>query len=444
MKNMRDETLAFYKDVLGSVFIKVDDKGKATAVRPDGTETQSVVNDKPLYIPQAGTLDGQVIDKIQLFHPLCEALSRKTLSPVMTYTQAVAKSNIGVYLKIILEKLMEVAATPELHGDLPPEATEYLTKLQQPKDQTVKKLRNLINKAIRQNCFVTIYSKNGGKYKGEKVSRLCTIRFPIIDMVDKDDTKSLKISFSSDRERKTIQALLHYVLPMGDNPEEYSAASNSKVAPYLEAFLLAYEKVAKQLNKILDRHGDSIDFQLEKFPTKVFKSMEKMGELYNNCRIPSLDGNEGGIKEMEAVKEAVSANPPPPNPGARATPRTPDITSSHQPKKKAGLSVDEYLNSINNYQQPQQPQQNMGYNMGYQQPMNNMGYQQPMQNMGYQQPQQMGGPFDVLAQNNMQYQQPMNNNMGYQQPMNNNMGYQQPMQQNMGYQQPMNNTGDYL
>ncbi len=459
MKNQQKEVIEFYKDVLGTLRVTTDKDGRAHVVNPDGSQNPAVLDDKPLYLPLERTLEGDMMETVQHFHPLCEALPRKTPSPVITYMTRLARMNIGVYLKVILERLMEVAADPTLHDELPPETTDYFKKLQHVDEKVYKKLVKLINAAIKKNSLVTVYCKPGGKYQGETVTRLCTIRFPIIGMIEANDTKILKFSFSSERERKTILALFNYVLPGGYDHETYSAPSESKVAPFFDSFMLAYEKVVLQLNAIIDRHGKSMEFGLDPFPTKVFKKLDRLPEYYNNSRIPTLPGNEGGKREMEEIKKTNHAKTQAPNPNqAQSAPPWNDSapTPPQQPQQAAppantsgNISMDEYRRRMggqqpqpNNWQQPQQPQPHWQAPAYPQQ----MPYQQP------QQPQQPHNPFSVLMPGHhpqqmgySQYQQPqtpfeaaMNNQMGgYPQQ---GAGYQ-PQQPGAGYQQPRPQNG---
>lgn len=439
MKNQRDEVISFYKESLATLRINTDKTGKAMLVNPDDTESDAIVNDKPLYLPVKGTLDGDMMDEVQHFHPLCEALPRKSASPVITYMTKVARMNIGMYLKVIIERLMVVAADPNLHDELPPETTDYFKKLQNVNDKTVVKLEKLINAAVRKNALVTVYCKSGGVYEGESVTRLCTIRFPVIGMIEANDTKSLKFSFSSERERKTILALFNYVLPGGYDHETYSAPSNSKVAPFFEAFMLAYEKVITQLNKLINRHGDSMDFQLEPFPTRAFKKLDKLPEYYNDSRIPTLPGNEGGLKELEEVKKNDHAKTPPPNPNAASRNTTPPwtdepvATPTRSPQTRPATpqggsqSMEEYRRLMQGGQ-PQQPQSQYQQQNWQQQ---QMGYQNQMQQMQYPQQMQNNNPYAVLGQN-QQPQQMQHNN--WQQQNGQYAGYQQqPQQNNMGH-----------
>lgn len=364
-----------YTDVIESLGGEVDDEGRVHICRPDGETIPSVVNEKPLYLPTKKLLMVPgIMDQYQFFHPLSESLPRKTISPVMEYLQKQATWVISFYVTTIARRILETAADPALHAELPPDASEFLKRLSNANEKTVNKFGQLIRKASQKKRLVSVYCKSGGKFQGSPVTRMCTIRFPIMDMLETGDMKELKVAFSSNKERETLKQLFHYVLPMGDDPEEYSAFSNAKIAPFFEAFLKAYEKIVTQLNKMVARHGDVLGMGLEPIATGAFKHFDKIPTYYSNSGLSTIPGNEGGIQEMQAANKAQSSSnqlAESDHPKAYAeTPTAPSTTRQTAPPATDPASdMDAFMRSLRgtpaqpSYAQPPQPQG--GY---YQQP----------------------------------------------------------------------------
>lgn len=356
-----------YTDTIESLHGEVDKDGRVHIVRPDGELIPSVIDEKPLYLPIKKVMSTPgIMDSTQVFHPLSESLPRKTISPVMAYLQKQATWVIAYYVTTISRRILETAADPALHAELPPDAGEFLKRLSNANDKTVKKLEQLIRKASQKNRLVSVYCKSGGKFQGSPVTRMCTIRFPVMDMLETGDTKELKVSFSSNKERETIKQLFHYILPMGDDPEEYSDYSNGKIAPFFEAFLKAYEKVVTQLNKMVARHGDTLGMGLEPIPTKAFKHLDKLPTYFSNSLLPTIAGNEGGVQEMQAANRSQPKtdqpsidNPHAPAPQQATSSQHAPSTQKHTPAPTTTADMDSFMQSLRgtqnqpSYQQPQ-------------------------------------------------------------------------------------------
>lgn len=382
---------AFYKDLLSGLSLSYDDEGLITLNEPDGTTAPAVVEGKRLVFPTKELLRKGIDDEIQPFHPLSESLSRKGVSPVLTYLKKTAHSMISVYTVLLVSKLMEVAADQSLCKDLPPTCSDYLKKVPNASGQTSKKLERLLRKAIAKNALVTVYLKNGGKYQGKAVSRLCTIRFPIMDALDGPDLTIYGVKLTN-KEKSDISALFHYILPLGDDPEEYSAGSDAKVAPFLEAFLTAYGKVTKQLNKMVNRFAEPLALPLTPFDQKYLKHLAKFPDYFSDAEIPSLRGNEGAVEKGTPVDDGKRPNATPSRsttqpPWDSGTPTTPSRSAT--PKQE---TMQEWLARLNPQPQQMPPAQHV---MHQQQPSQPNMYIPTFQRQAYaqQQPQQPPNAF---------------------------------------------------
>lgn len=462
---MTSTVLDFYKKVLTSFQYRFDEEGLISTMTPTGATTPAKVDGKRLVLPTPEWLNRGFGEDYQPFHPLSESIARRGTSPVLQHMQRNAKAILAHYVLFLAEQLLNVAADRSLHKDLPPDCTDFLKKLSDADQKTTLPLfKKVVQAAVKKNKFITVYLKNGGTYQGKKVNRLAVIRFPIIEALDSEDKDVLGVEVRP-KQRKVLSNLFRLVMPFGDSPEEYSAGSNNRVAPYLHAFLQAYLKAATQLNRIISRYAKPMQMPITEFALYQESELEDLAKYHD--QIPSLKGNEGGVDESpeDGVSEAASTKPAVQAPVAQVqqAPQVqqavqqpaPQITVANTPPpaapaqpmrrhddKPAGISLSEVLGAV----MPQQQQM-------MQQPMNPYGMPQqqqpwqPVQIFPQAQPvyqQQPANPFAMAVmqahpqqqQPMMQPQmQPMMQQQMYQQPQ---MQMQQPMQQgNMFYQQPM-------
>lgn len=383
----------FYKQVLTALSHRVESDDLITFVEPDGNTRPATVEGRRLVLPTKARLKSGFDDELQPFHPIAENIARKGASPVLANMQRVARALIAHNFTVIAENLLAVASEPSLHKDLPPECSEYLKKVPHADKKCLQNFQELVKKAVSKNALITLYLKNGGKLQGEKVNRLCVVRFPIMDHLEGDDDTVLGVKLRK-KDKKTIAALLHYILPFGDDPEEYSAGSNSKVAPFLDAFLKAYLNVGKQINKLIHRYNKPLAMEMTPLELHYEESLEHLRDYYD--KLPSLRGNEGSLTKGEEEEAASAPQPPaqPPQPGyggqpqQPATPPPPPPTAPQQ-SGKSTISLDEFLGRGRQpqpapvYNQPPQPPA-YGYPQPPQPPMYNQAPPQP----GYAYPQQ--------------------------------------------------------
>ena len=383
--------LDFYKDVLTSLSFKVDDNGLVSFVSPGGDSRPTTVEGKRLVLPTNARLKEGFDEDLQPFHPISENIARKGVSPVLALLKRTAHALSAHYFSTIAENLLIVAADPALHKDLPPDCSEYLKKVSQADKKCLKNFQDLVKKAIQKKQLVSLYLKNGGSYQGEKVNRLCVIRFPLMTALETDEKNVLGVDLR-EKDKKTIKALLHYIMPFGDDAEEYSAGSNARVAPFFDAFLKAWFKVADRLNLMVHRYRKPIEMDLAPINLKYHKQLDKLDQMYG--KIPSLRGNEGGLSKEEEIKQEAAAQPDP----APSPQRTPPQKPVNKPASSGGgMSVDEFLGRNRNPQQPPPHQPYPPQQGGYQQPQQGYGGYPPQQPYppqqgGYQQPMPWGQP----------------------------------------------------
>lgn len=299
------QILDFYKSVLTACRYQYDEEGLISVISPTGKSSPATIDGKRLVLPTKKRLKDGFGEEFQAFHPLAESMARQGTSPVLQHIQRTMKANIAHAFVYLAQQMMAVAADKSLHNDLPPDVTDYLMKLSTADKTFVTALDQVFRAATRKNKLLTVYLKNGGTFDGKKVNRMAVIRFPIMQLLDSDDADVMGVEMRK-KHRQAISVLLRLIMPFGDSPEEYSAGTNSRVAPYFHVLLAAYHKVITQLNRIIKRYGKALEISLPPFELYSEKSLGQFAEMYD--QVPVLAGNEGTSKDEEAdevVEEAV-------------------------------------------------------------------------------------------------------------------------------------------
>ncbi|MNF23940.1 hypothetical protein D3C81_199660 [compost metagenome] len=419
------KTLAFYKDVLHSMRYSFDDEGLISITTATGTPAPAEVEGKRLVLPSNAWLKKGFGDAFQPFHPLSETMARRGTSPVMQHMQRNARAQLAFTYIFLAQQLLRVAADRELHKELPvtEDCNDFLKKMQLADDKLVKLFDRLVQAASEKKRLITVYLKNGGNYNGKSVNRLAVIRFPLIELLETEEPKVLGIEVKP-KQRAVLLQLLRTILPNGDDPEQYSAGSNNRVAPYLHAFLQAYRKSIVQLNKIITRYGQPMALPVKPFPVYDDEILSQFGDIYDE--IPSQDGNEGGVAEVddEVAVAAPATIEVVKSPGLAV--QSAPVSAPLRPAAAAAKVVeDDTIDFETLKQHMMQPQQATMMGAGYPNTVVGMGTNYTQQGhvvMPWQQQQQAPQAFNpfagVAAARTMETNMPLSSPYG----MGNNMG----------------------
>lgn len=415
------KTLGFYNDILTSMRYSVDNEGLISNNTATGVPSPAVVEGKRLVMPTKKWLKTGFGDEFVGFHPLAESNSRLGTSPVLQHMQRNARAQISFTYVYLAQQLLRVATDAKLHKELPPTCNEFLKKMQAADANLIKVFDKLINAATQKNRLITVYLKNGGTYNGKKVNRLAVIRFPLLELLETDEPKVLGVEVKP-KQRQTILTLLRTILPAGDDPEEYSAGSNNRVAPYLHAFLQAYLKVITQLNKIIARYGKPLDLPVKPFPVFEEETLKAFGEFYDE--IPPLEGNFGGVDETEEEAQVAPVKVEVAKPIVGVAPVTVQATVAQPARVSAAQVVKDDDNTIDfdSLKRSMMPAQAvMAQPQGYPNPMAMGMGGGPVVLPWQQQPQVAQAPHNPYAQvaatTQMQQHMPLHNPYGTGQAM---------------------------
>lgn len=285
-----------YEGILKSMQYDVDETGLVSIVTPTGTKAEAKVDGARLVVPTQKRLRDGFTEDLQPYHPLCESISRRGTSPVMQHMQRSVKQHLGFLVSFLADALVKMSLDTSIHKELPPDMSDVLMKLTGVTDKTQSFLDKLIPAAHKQNKLITVYLKGPGTFQGQKVNRIAVIRFPILDELDNDADKDMVLGVKiPSKQRKVISGLLRLIVPFGDSPEEYSAGTVSRVAPFFTAFLQAYHKIAVRLNQSINRFAGPLALPIKPIELYPLEWLDEFPKIYN--QIPSLNGNDGGTEE---------------------------------------------------------------------------------------------------------------------------------------------------
>lgn len=268
------EDLLSYEAIDGSQPLTVKDEGK----------------EKRLALPTRQILDSGNWDQIVAFHPLSEHLNRGT-SPVMNTLVKIGMFRLTEVMSSLMMQLVELAADKKRHAGMSPKSQQILSVLKDVDKQTVENLSQILRRIDMspQKRLVSIFLKRKGVYKGV-TSRVCVVNFPLYSELSNPDRKVWGVQLRK-KDVEALESLFEYILPDLDNTEAYSAPSDSKVAPYFESFLDAYEKVASQLNRVIHNNRKELDL-VDKLKSVMWENVSD-DLLAHRSDIPPLDGNKG-------------------------------------------------------------------------------------------------------------------------------------------------------
>lgn len=300
---------AFYTDLLASLNVHDVGDGLLTLKFPVGdgeySEKPCTSNGKRLTLPTDALIRNGKWEGLLAFHPLSENLLRGE-SEVLKFIRTMVRFRLSSTASQLIAELMGIAADPTRHKDLKPSQAEFLKSVQHANDKT----ESLVNTKLLSRHFddlLNIYLKRGGQFKGEEYRRVAAVSFPIWDELSSKGKMIYDIDCGSVKNKKTIASLFEFIFPKPDDQDHWSAASNESVAPYFQALMQCYAKVAKHLNSIVKKYKKHLQYpEMLAIPLDWVDGLEHLPAW--KSLIAPLPGNEGAT--MKGEREAVAAPEP--------------------------------------------------------------------------------------------------------------------------------------
>jgi hypothetical protein len=336
------ELLDLYRLILKAAGAETDKEGYVS-IMEDGQKQPFFVEGERLVLPTDEHLAG---DKkgIVLFHPLLEYITRAEPPVMAAYRRQLAESLHIRFLALGCE-LLTIAASQKKHAQLNPEQKEFLTYVPDADEQMLKNWMALIEAmepGQNQKIFTSIYLRRGGKFEGKIHQRVAVVTFPLYEQLVKDGEErealmeQRKANKKKDeklptipnetygvalrtKDRESFIKMIQYMVPGVENEGAYWAASDSQIAPNIDAVMHAAERVGGALNTLVDRFKSVIGDGVEalRMEDRWVESFVNLAPLAPKIKmLPMQKGNEGGlVKSAEAqaalAQEAVGAQTPP-------------------------------------------------------------------------------------------------------------------------------------
>lgn len=300
------DILQLYKEILTSLHMSSDDQG-LISLDMAGEKFPAYCNKKRLVLPTQEVLRQAQWENSVAFHPLSENILRGE-SAVLKKLRSMISFRISEVTSCLMTELVGIAADNEYHKKLTPTQSEFLSLVPQVDHKTCEAFEKVFDATSTdgEHRLVSVYLKRGGTWKGEKYSRVAVVAFPITDEFGNDQAEVFGVKMRK-KDKKVMEDLFEFIIPHSKGLEEYSFGSNSMTAPYMHAMLMAYVKVAKQLNKIVHKYRKHLDNPDQLHIDLAFE--DKLGNLgvYKDL-IPTLAGNDGeavqGTEQEEVVQKA--------------------------------------------------------------------------------------------------------------------------------------------
>lgn len=301
-----------------------------------GKETDvALVDGKQLVLPtdaQLNNRDDPRWEKRIGFHPLGELANRPAESEVLAYFRKAVNIRLNVTFGTLALELMDVAASTAVHGNLSPDQQEYLSRLSGVDDETYRAFTQLVRACPATNPlqnFVSVFIKRAGTIGDRRYARVGVVNFPLYQEVVKAKHHPKREVYGVAlrvKDRDAIQALLEYMIPGIDEPEQFSQGSNSLVAPGIDALMKAVKAVVLPLNDLIDLYKSvledlsELEFNLDW--VEAFTG-DNLNAWQGEARmIPVLSGNEGLHPQLAAppplAAPTFSVPAPPVMPGYQA------------------------------------------------------------------------------------------------------------------------------
>lgn len=328
--------IEFYQSILESLGLTVDDRGGVCIYSATG-EDPYIVKDKRLVLPTQDFLKNPDWNTKIAFHPLSENIARKD-SDIFKMLQSLGNISVVTDIGYLMRTLIRYCADTQLHSKLNPKQQSFLSLFPDADETSLKNWDKIEAKIGTRHVYAKIITLRDKKIGRNTYPRAAFVTFPFYeDAVKLCQFKQKEyVIFDVKVRKKDIhgyKALFEYLISHLDNVDEhYTSGSRSMVAPSFHAFINAYYKLKKELNRTYKMMKlESTDLLWGKHIDDITK--------YNNV-IPPLAGNEGDIVESEKRQQSIAINNPvpvaPPTPTAPAVVPPPQpVSQSQQPQAQA-------------------------------------------------------------------------------------------------------------
>lgn len=288
-----EKVVSFYEALLNTLDVEANEDGLLTH-RTSGEPI--IVNEKRLALPTKANIKLAGRDEVIVFHPLSENVF-EGMSDVfieLRYLVAAKLHKIIAYTAHTLIKLVLDKASHEALSDKQMGSISALAEADPKFLETFKTLMNSLQ-VTGDKQLINIFMKYGGELKGKKHMRIAFVSFPLLEQIDNNtDNIIYGVKFRK-KDIALLKAVFNVVIPEAFVRDIYSVGSDSSIAPYFSALLLAFCNVIEDTASTTWRFRSYIE--------------EEVGESQHITAQNILDKIVG----EESVLDFVNAIPPMPH-----------------------------------------------------------------------------------------------------------------------------------
>lgn len=311
------DIIDLYKSILQNAAMRADEHGFVSLYLADLKPSPVEVGGKRLTLPTREQLAAPDTGTRMFFHPLVEQPHRGE-SEVVEKLREHISANLNLSLCYVAISLLQLATSPAQHLGLSPDQTEYMTLIKEADEETIPRMIKLAEAMAAHDprkSFVNLYVKRGATVGGRKRMRAGIVSFPLYEELKKVPEKGqpnevFGVKLRKD-DRTALTSLLEYMIPGIDKPENFITASDSTVAPFLDALMKAVGGITKHINGIVDLFAKPLpDMEQLRYDMDWQEAFEDLTRMLPQIRaIPAQPGNEG--KPVKAPTTGAAVIPVP-------------------------------------------------------------------------------------------------------------------------------------
>lgn len=296
-----------YKSILISLGKHVADDGKISHLDGDNETTPAMLMEKRLTLATVKVLDASPWNELIAFHPVSENVTLNE-SQIQSWIRGSINERITTAIVMLLTSALVVAANPSIHPKLKARQKKFLSVIPDVSDDLLHKWERAAVKinAHKAHRVFNLYLTKAGEMDSLLYQRLASVSFPIMNDLTApsvrtdaqgkniNEYKIFDVKFQKG-EWETIRDLFLYFFPDAateNGPSKYSVGSNSATAPFFDASIRAYLKMAELLNGYAETYDGAFDISDICIDTSWAAAFDNLA-TYRNQIPNNLEGNDG-------------------------------------------------------------------------------------------------------------------------------------------------------
>lgn len=301
---MTDRVISLYRNMLTSLGFKIS-TNDVIKIAMNGEEVQLVSDGKPIVLPTYNNLKSPS-NKL-FFHPLREDIAGGEPKVLETLRKAMSVRFNIIFSSLAID-ILSLLASPTLRNKIKSEQSDMAIAIGEVEETVVKKITQLtvaMAKKDPHKSFISMYNRRGAMVDGKTYKRACFVSFPLYTELLKDEDKVFGVKVTN-TQKETFLKLLRFMFPGIEDDDMYSTGSNSKIAPFFDAFMKTVVKLQDTINNILEIYGNILNTSPE-YKADIsswYSEFENMDNLHKDIMlIPTSDTVKEETGEQPVIQQ---------------------------------------------------------------------------------------------------------------------------------------------